>query len=148
MRQTKGGCLVLEFPKGGSATADAKRMTTAVSNKLGDYVGKVLQLGVQVQVEVLDIDAATTTQEVLEALRNAIPGQDDPAAKVDRDVISDVRIWGTRSRQQIATAKMPKSVAAQITRVPIGWTMCRVRPRTLPLPTVQAQRQDLQCGGR
>ncbi|XP_016656167.1 zinc finger CCHC domain-containing protein 13-like [Acyrthosiphon pisum] len=52
-------------------------------------------------------------------------------SQIDRDVVSDVRIWGTRSGQQIATAKMPRSIAASIARVPIGWTMCRVRPRTL-----------------
>ncbi|XP_022182349.1 uncharacterized protein LOC111042136 [Myzus persicae] len=99
---------------------------------LGDSLGKVLQLGVQVEVEVLDIDAAATATEVLEALRNVIPGQDDPTVSIDRDVVSDVRIWGTRSGQQIATAKMPKHIAARISRVPIGWTMCRVRPRMLP----------------
>lgn len=132
MRQTRDGCLLLELPKGSSSTKAAKIIASAMSSKLGDTVGKVVQLGVQVEVEVLDIDAAATASEVLEALRNAIPGQDDPTGKIDRDVVSDVRIWSTRSGQQIATAKMPRSIAASITRVPIGWTMCRVRPRTLP----------------
>lgn len=132
MRQTRDGCLLLELPKGGNSTAAAKHIVSAMSRKLGDSVGKVLQLGVLVEVEVLDIDGAATATEVLEALRDAIPGQQDPAAKIDRDVISDLRIWGTRSGQQIATAKMPKNLAVQITRVPIGWTMCRVRARTLP----------------
>jgi len=132
MRQTRDGSLLLELPKGASSATAAKNIVTAMSSKLGDSVGRVQQLGLQVEVEVLDIDAAATGQEVLEALRNAIPGQEDPSAKVDREAISDVRIWGTRSGQQIATAKMPKHLAAAITRVPIGWTMCRVRPRTLP----------------
>lgn len=132
MRQTRDGCLLLELPKGSSSTKAAKKIASAMSSKLGDTVGKVVQLGVQVEVEVLDIDAAATASEVLEALRNAIPGQADPSVMIDRDVVSDVRIWGTRSGQQIATAKMPRSIAASIARVPIGWTMCRVRPRTLP----------------
>jgi len=63
-----------------------------MSDRLGQSVGKVHQLGVMGEVEVLDIDAAATGQEVLEALRNVIPGQDDPAKKVDREAISDVRI--------------------------------------------------------
>ncbi|XP_016660926.1 uncharacterized protein LOC107884060 [Acyrthosiphon pisum] len=132
MRQTRDGCLLLELPKGSSSMKAAKTIASAMSSKLGDSVGKVVQLGVQVEVEVLDIDATATASEVLEALRHAIPGQDDPAARIDRDVVSDFRIWGTRSGQQIATAKMPRSIAASIARVPIGWTMCRVRPRTLP----------------
>lgn len=129
MRQTRDSSLLLELPKGASSTSAAKNIASVMSDRLGATVGKVQQLGIQVEVEVLNINAAATGQEVLEALRNAIPGQDDPASRVDRDAISDVRIWGTRSGQQIATAKMPK--AAAITRVPIGWTMCRVRPRTL-----------------
>jgi len=132
MRQTRDGCLLLELPKGSSSTKAAKTIASAMSSKLDDSVGKVVQLGVQVEVEMLDIDAAATASEVLEALRNAIPGQDDPAGKINRGVVSDVRIWGTRSGQQIATAKMPRSIAASIARVPTGWTMCRVRPRTLP----------------
>jgi len=132
MRQTRDGCLLLELPKGASSTSAAKKIVSAMTSRLGNSVGKVQQLGLQVEVEVLDIDAAATAQEVLDALRDAIPGQEDPAAKVDREVICDVRIWGTRSGQQIATAKMPKHLAVLITRVPIGWTMCRVRARTIP----------------
>lgn len=132
MRQTRDGSLLLELPKGANSTTAAKSIVSAMSAKLGESVGRVQQLGLQVEVEVLDIDAAATGQEVLEALRNAIPGQEDPASRVDREAISDVRIWATRSGQQIATAKMPKHLATAITRVPIGWTMCRVRPRTLP----------------
>lgn len=132
MRQMRDGCLLLELPKGASSTSAAKKIVSAMTSSLGNSVGKVQQLGLQVEVEVLDIDAAATAQEVLDALRDAIPWQDDPAAKVDREVICDVRIWGTRSGQQIATAKMPKHLAVLITRVPIGWTMCRVRARTLP----------------
>jgi len=104
----------------------------------------VKQLSLQVEVEVLDIDAATTGQEVLEALRNAIPWQDDPATKGDRKAISNVRIWGTRSGQQIATAKMPKYLASAITRVLVGWTMCRVCLRTLaPTRCVRSQHRGL-----
>ncbi|XP_060871314.1 uncharacterized protein LOC132945557 [Metopolophium dirhodum] len=124
MRQTRDGSLLLELPKRASSTTAVKNLVSAMSDRLGQSIGKVHQLGVQVEVEVLDIDAAATSQEVLEALRNAIPGQDDPTSKVDR-------IWCTRSGQQIATAEMPKHLASAITRVPIRWTMCRVRPRTL-----------------
>lgn len=135
MRQTRDGSLLLELPKGTSSVTAAKKLVSAMSDSLGSSVGKVQQLGIQVEVEVLDIDASATGQEVLEALRNAIPGQEDPAARVDREAISDVRIRGTRSGQQIATAKMPRHVASAITaiaRIPIGWTMCRVRSRTVP----------------
>ena len=131
MRETRDGCLLMELAKGAKSGAAAKNIASAITAKLGDSVGKVIQLGVQVEVEILDLDAVSSAAEVLEALRAAIPG-DDPAASAEREAISDVRIWSVRSGQQIATAKVSKFAASTITRIPVGWTMCRVRPRTLP----------------
>ncbi|CAH1736171.1 unnamed protein product [Aphis gossypii] len=132
MRETKDGSLLLELPTSANSGSAAKTITSTISNKLGDTVGKVLQLGVNVEVEVLDLDAAATAAEVLEALRAAIPGGEDPATKAEREAIHDVRIWPTRSGQQIATAKMSRYAASKITKIPVGWTMCRVRARTVP----------------
>jgi len=132
MRETRDGSLLLELAKGAKSATAAKTICSAISTQLGDSVGKVSQLGVQSEVEILDLDAVSTAAEVLEALRAAIPGQDDPAAQADRESIGDIRIWPTRSGQQIATAKMSRHAASLLTRVAVGWTMCRVRARTLP----------------
>jgi len=130
MRETRDGSLLLELAKGANSSAVAKFIAAALSTRLGYSVGRVTQLGVQVEVEVLDLDAVSTAAEVLGGLRAAIPGDNDPTAVAERDGISDVRIWSTRAGQQVATAKMSRYAASLITRVPIGWTMCRVRPRT------------------
>jgi len=132
MRETRDGCLLLELPKGSKSSSAAKTIAEALGNRLGDSVGKVSQLGVQVEMEVLDLDAVSSAAEVLEALRAAIPGGEDPAAAAERAAICDVRIWPVRGGQQIATAKMSRYAASVISKVPVGWTMCRVRPRTLP----------------
>jgi len=132
MRETKDGSLLMELSGGVSSGLAAKKITSAISTKLGNTVGKVLQLGVNAEVEILDLDATATALEVLDALREAIPGGDDPTARAERDNIQDVRIWPTRSGQQIASAKMSRYAASVITKIPIGWTMCRVRPRTSP----------------
>ncbi|XP_050066461.1 uncharacterized protein LOC126555603 [Aphis gossypii] len=132
MRETKDGSLLLELPGGSGSGPALKKITSAISAKLGDSVGKVLQLGAKAEVEILDLDAAATATEVLVALREAIPGGEDPAARAERDTIEDVRIWPTRSGQQVATAKMSRYAASVITKIPVGWTLCRVRPRTLP----------------
>jgi len=131
MRETRDGSLLLELPKGSKSVAAAKTIAAAISEKLGDSVGKVSQLGVQVEVEILDLDAVSSAAEVLEALRAAVPG-DDPAAAAEREAIHDIRIWSVRSGQQVATAKMSRHSASRISSVPVGWTMCRVRPRTYP----------------
>lgn len=46
--------------KGAKSGAGAKNIVFAISAKLGDSVGKVIQLGVQVKVEVLDLDAVSS----------------------------------------------------------------------------------------
>jgi len=74
----------------------------------------------------------STAAEVFEALRAAITGENDPAVAAEREAICDVRIWPVRAGQQIATAKMSRYAASKISKVPVGWTMCRVRSRTLP----------------
>jgi len=132
MRKTRDGCLLIELPKGAKSTTAAKHMATVLSTKFGDSIGRIQQLGTQVEVEILDIDSSSSASDVLEALRDAIPGQDDPAVRAERESISDVRIWPTRSGQQIATAKMPRHFATQIAKISIGWLICRVRPRTMP----------------
>ncbi|KAL4132887.1 hypothetical protein QTP88_009963 [Uroleucon formosanum] len=130
MRETRDGSLLLELPKGAKSSAAAKTIAEALGTKLGDSVGRVSQLGVQVEIEVLDLDAVSSAAEVLQALRASVPGGDDPTAVAEREAICDVRIWPVRGGQQVATAKMSRYAASVITEVPVGWTICRVRPRT------------------
>jgi len=106
----------------------AKSIAVALSTRLGDSVGIVTQLSVQ--VEILDLDYVSATTEVLEALRATTPGENDPIVVAKRDGISDVQIWSVRAGQHVATAKMSRYATHLITRVPVGWTMCRVRSRT------------------
>ncbi|KAL4091787.1 hypothetical protein QTP88_026421 [Uroleucon formosanum] len=84
LRETRNGGLLLELPKGAKSSSAAKMIATMLSGKLGDSVGKVSQLDVQVEIEVLDLDAVSSAAEILEALRAAIPGQDNPVIAAER----------------------------------------------------------------
>ncbi|KAL4119778.1 hypothetical protein QTP88_012550 [Uroleucon formosanum] len=78
----------------------------------------------------VELAKVTTEGEVLSALRAAIPGsEDEQTAICERQAVQITGLWSTRSGQQIATARMTRASAAIVTRVPIGWTMCPVRPR-------------------
>jgi len=132
MRETKDGSLLMELPKGGGSALAAKKIASAFSARLGEGIGRISQLGVLVDVEVLDLDACATATEVLDALRAAVTGADEETLRADRESICDARIWSTRSNQQIASARMPRHLATQISKIPVGYSMCRVRPRTLP----------------
>jgi len=52
----------------------------------------VLQLGVQIEVDILDLDPVSTVEEVLAALKLDIPDEDNPVVKADRDTFGYVRI--------------------------------------------------------
>lgn len=58
--------------------------------------------------------------EVLNALRAALPGQNDPAIAAECEGICDMCIWPVRGRRQIATAKMSRYAASKITKVSDG----------------------------
>ncbi|KAF5187399.1 reverse transcriptase [Thalictrum thalictroides] len=132
MRETQDGSLLMELPRGEKSAAAAKKIASAFSEKLGPDIGRISQLGVLVDVEVLDLDACATADEVLESLRAAVTGEDNASLEAERSSICDVRIWSTKSKQQIASARMPRHLATRISRIPVGYSMCRVRPRTLP----------------
>jgi len=130
MRKTRDGQLLVELGKGAGSVVAAQKLSSAIATRLGDAVGGVSQLSQYAVVEIVDLDAVATKDEVLSALRAAIPGpEDDQAAICERQAMQITGLWPTRSGQQIATARMTRAAASSISRVPIGWTMCRVRPR-------------------
>lgn len=130
MRRTRDGHLLVELAKGVGSVEAAQKLSSAIATRLGEAVGAVSHLGQYAVVEIVDLDAVATEGEVLAALRAAIPGaEDDQAAIYDRQAVQVTGLWSTRSGQQIATARMTRASASAVTRIPVGWTMCRVRPR-------------------
>lgn len=130
MRRTRDGHLLVELAKGVGSVEAAQKLSSAIATRLGDAVGAVSHLGQYAVVEIVDLDVVATEGEVLAALRAAIPGAEvDQAVIYDRQSVQITGLWSTRSGQQIATARMTRASASVITWIPVGWTMCRVRPR-------------------
>jgi len=99
--------------------------------KLGDKAGPITKLTPTVTVEVVDLDIEANREDVLTAFRRAIPGADsDLLAAANRREVEVTGLWSTRSGQQVATLKVPRSVAGVVTCITVGWIKCRVRPRT------------------
>ncbi|KAF5188653.1 Gag-pol polyprotein, partial [Thalictrum thalictroides] len=143
MRETRDGSLLMELQGNLRNAEDAQRVASAFSAKLGSGVGSITQLGVLAEVEILDLDASVTAEEVEEALINNIArhtpdGDFDHEGTIkDQRAVCDVRIWQTKSKQQIATAKVPTHQLKENTslgdwKMVVGFSYCRVRPRTLP----------------
>jgi len=125
MRETQDGSLLMKLPRGEKSAAAAKKIASAFSERLSSEIGRISQLGVLVDVEVLDLDSCATSDEVLEALHAAVAGEDNASLVAKRASICDVRIWPTKSKQQIASARMPRHLATQISRIPVGYSMCK-----------------------
>jgi len=87
-------------------------------------------MGVTTEVEIVDIDAAATSDEVLDALRLHAT-RTSGSTTVDQ-AISVTGLWATRVGLQVATAKLPVNLARGLEKIRIGWTQCRVRARRPP----------------
>lgn len=136
MRRTRDGNLLLEFGGGAKAEAAAAKLKSLLVSSISEDVGQIVNLESLIDIEIVDIDAIASREEVEEAL-NKVVGAKLGAAK-DK-VLEDIKLtglWSIRSGQQIVTARVSKSVVNSLDRVPVGWTMCRVRPRAP---------QPLQC---
>lgn len=75
---------MLELAKASKSAAAAKTIAQAIHAKLRDSVGKVSQLGVQTEVEILDLDSVSTAAEVLEAppFRERMSQQQQPNSRL------------------------------------------------------------------
>jgi len=130
LKKTRTGDLLVELTGGDKSAAATEKLRDVLAHSLGTSVGAVTSLGVITEVEIVDIDAAASSAEVLEALRaHAVSAGANP---VPGDSIVVTGMWATRFGQQVATAKIPKTLAAGLERLRVGWTMCRVRARRSP----------------
>lgn len=123
VRKTQKGDLLVELTKG----AKAIEATTAIRDKLaGQIPGLIVsRLRHTTEVEIVDLDEVATKDEILYALQAALYGDDSPIT----DAVKVTGLWATRDGRQMATAIVPASDSSKLTRIRVGWTQCRVRPR-------------------
>lgn len=119
MRKTRGGNLLLEFERGTKAEAAAVKLRSLLASKMANKVGAIHNLGTTAEIEVVDIDAVADYVEIEAAINKTI--KEKFSGHVGTITLSG--LWPTRSGQQIAMVKVPKSVAPSLDRVTIGWTM-------------------------
>lgn len=128
VRKTREGHVLVELKRSAGAFTTAASLTRKFAESLGEKAAAVMAVGHTTEV---DLDAAATREEVLTALKKAATDNGVPP-----EAITEIRItglWSTWVGQQVASATVPAFVATKITRVPVGWTMCRVSPRR-PVP--------------
>lgn len=110
MRRTRDGNLLLEFGGGAKAKAAAAKLKSLLVSSISEDVGQIVNLGSLIDIEIVDIDAIASREEVEEAL-NKVVGAKLGAAK-DK-VLEDIKLtglWSTRSGQQIVMARVSRSV--------------------------------------
>lgn len=122
IRKTQKGDLLVELTKGAKASAATK----AIRDELAGHILclTVTSLRHTAEVEIMDFDEVAT-KEVLHALQTALYGEDSPT----NDVVKVTGLWATRDGRQMATATVPVADSSKLTKIRVGWTQCRVRPR-------------------
>lgn len=128
IRRTREGHALIELSKSATSHAAAGRLSSAIAREAGERVGAVMQLGTLAEVEILDLDPTVSREEVLNALKAAVPSNMSDA-EAERDLIFITGLWPIQSGTQIATAKMSRQLLNAMDRVKIGWTSARVRER-------------------
>lgn len=135
MRRTRAGDLLIEFGRGKAANLAADRIRTMITDNSDEDAGSVVRLSPTALIEVVDIDAAATKEEVLTAIQSEVKGAaDDLVASMNRKDIRLTGLWHTKRGQQVATVIVPRDLAASLRTVKIGWISCRVRLRAADPP--------------
>lgn len=107
MRRTKDRHLIVELKKGKDAEHSANKLMKLLSKCIGNRVGSIKQMGMLTELEILDIDAFATKEEVHDAVYKTIVLK----GKSNKNVVKVTGLWKRKSGNQIATTQVPKLVA-------------------------------------
>lgn len=125
IRRTQEGHLLFEM-KGGLFMKSGRPHPHRSGSR---HHGPISKLGATADVEVVDLNQLAEEKDVLVALQSAIGRDDDTEAATDKDWVTVIGMWSTKSGQKIATTKIPASSAKKIERVVVGFTITKVRPK-------------------
>lgn len=128
IRASKEGHAIFEFARTAKAHTAANKLSEEITQKLSESAGIASQLGRLAEAEVVDLDPTVTEAEVLEALRRVVP-ESMTDAESETDLIRITGLWATRAGTQIATATMSRALLPRLSKVTIGWTVAKIRPR-------------------
>lgn len=122
IRQTRSGGVLVEF---GATPGNKAAFGDALRGILGSNA-TVRDLEPRETVEIRDLDSLTTPEEVMEAIRGALP-----------EHAEDLKVLITKANnreQKMAIATLDAKGANQLIKaqhIKIGWVRCRVRPRVV-----------------
>lgn len=87
----------------------------------------MVTLGSQERITILDIDPSSDENEILDALRAAVP-----ASQRERVKITGVRQTNAGFAKALAT--VPRGISSMVRHIRVGFFKCRVRRSTPPPP--------------
>lgn len=133
IRRSAEGHTIVEFEKSEGAHEAASKLKEALTQKSGETVGHVQQMGNLVEAEIVDVDPTATKEDVMAALLEAVANND----RLSPGVITTAGVtglWPTRAGTQVASVKLPRVVLDNLNKIKVGWTIARIRERA-PAPT-------------
>lgn len=126
--KTQDGHMLVEMSGGPKAVSGAAILSKAVRENASGLSNRVVQLGLALDVEIVNLDPGVETDDVLAALRTAMDTVTGEDAEEMKALISVTGLWHVKNGTKIATVKVPR-VAAKLTALKIGWTVARVQLR-------------------
>lgn len=126
LKRSRNGDLIVEFTNRNSAE-DVWIVRDRLINMGLDSIDKVVTLGRQDRITILDIDPSSDEREVLDGLRAAVP----------EGHAESVRVTGLRqtsSGYALASATVPRGFSLSTKSIKIGLFKCRVRQSIPPIP--------------
>ncbi|XP_046661608.1 uncharacterized protein LOC124354883 [Homalodisca vitripennis] len=124
IRRTQNGDVLLELGKSRDKDGFAASLKTALGDK-----GSIRTLQPRCSVEIRDLDALSTEDEVIKALKKALPELPGEAG--------GLKVWLTkpnRSQQRMAIAELGEKHANKLLSLQhlrVGWVSCRLKQRVI-----------------
>lgn len=125
--KSRKGELLIRFSNTQTVEDELKSMRDKLADISPEMIQNAITLGRLDRILIKDIDPTIVEPELLEALKAIVPEK-------YKGIIRINGFWQTSSGLAKAVASVPRGVFSVVRRIKVGFFLCRVQQKALPLP--------------
>jgi len=132
MRKSRAGDVVVDLRRGSKSRAAVTTLRNALTEKISGVVATAVASGVNVDMEVVDLESTSNMEVVKAAVKSTILDAKKEGASVAAavDEISVTSLWSLKNGHQVAKISVHRTAKPiEISHVRIGSTSCHFRNR-------------------